>query len=124
MGPRIGLFGVLVPVVSRIATLSTNNGVLLTERRPDVTLRSTTARKFCDHCHKTPAGYPVAQITNQSRRVYMCPAPLPGSAHAMSANGSQVHEFAPPGPPPRRGIRARPRRWHDPRHSPRKGRDG
>ena len=57
-----------------------------------------------DPGHRTAGQYPVRQITNRSRRVYMGPAPLPGSASAMPANGSQVHEFAPPGPPPRRGL--------------------
>ena len=36
----------------------------------------------------------------------------------MPANGSQVHEFAPPGPPPRRGIGARHGLASDPRSGP------
>ena len=48
----------------------------------------------------------------------MGPAPLPGSASAIPANGSQVHEFAPPGPPPRRGIRTRQGNRFDPHHRP------
>src|SRR4051812_47955062 len=74
---------------------------------------------FCGPEHKNAAPYPVGQITKTSRRVYMGPAPLPGSACGMPANGSQVHEFAPPGPPPRRGIGARHRVRFDPRDGPR-----
>src|SRR3954464_14584370 len=66
-----------------------------------------TVVKLCGTRHKTAGEYPVSQITNWSRHVYMGPAPLPGSACAMPSNGSQVHEFAPPGPPPRRGSGAR-----------------
>src|SRR6476661_4297990 len=75
--------------------------------------------EVCGPDHKTAAHYPLVHITNRSRRVYMGPAPLPGSASAMPANGSQVHEFAPPGPPPRRGTGDRSRGRITPRRGPR-----
>src|SRR4051794_27805741 len=82
-------------------------GALLTVCEPRLTLGGTTTLDLCGLRHKTAGRNPVVQITDWSRRVYMGPAPLPGSACAMPSNGSQVHEFAPPGPPPRRGIGAR-----------------
>src|SRR3954447_21195816 len=86
--------------------------------------------------HRTGLSYPAFKITNRSRRVYMGPASSPRERSAMPANGSQVHEFVPPGPPPRRGIRTRlgyrldphpgprndpPAAWRDPGEGPQEG---
>src|SRR3954447_287670 len=106
-GPSGGLSRAFCPVVTWIALLSIISGALFTLRISAFTKCGTTALLLCGPRHKTAGEYPVAQITNRSRRVYMGPAPLPRSACAMPSNGSQVHEFAPPGPPPRRGIGAR-----------------
>jgi hypothetical protein len=99
--------------------LSANDSVAFTLRSATPTLCGMTVVSSCGAGHKTAGRYPVTQITNRSRHVYMGPALLPKSARAMPANGSQVHEFAPPGPPPRRGIGTRHRVRFDPRHGPR-----
>jgi hypothetical protein len=107
------------PFVTWIAGLSTRQRVAFTLSSPPITERRITFVKSCGTDHKTAGQYALAHITNRSRRVYMGPAPLPGSACGMPANGSQVHEFAPPGPPPRRGIGARHRVCFDPHNGPR-----
>ena len=108
------------PFVTWIAGLSTRHRVAFTLRSPPITDRRITFVESCGPDHKTAGQYPLVHITNRSRRVYMGPAPLPGSACGMPANGSQVHEFAPPGPPPRRGIGTRHRvrfdLWDGPRN--------
>ena len=64
--------------------------------------------ELCGPRHKTAGQYPVAQITNGHGVFTWAPLLSPGVRVQCPSNGSQVHEFAPPGPPPRRGIRARP----------------
>src|SRR3954451_10375495 len=64
---------------------------------------------LCAPGQRTAGQNPGLEITNLLRRVYMCPVSSPRERAAMSANGSQVHEFAPPGSPGRRGLHARQR---------------
>ena len=58
---------------------------------------------------KCTSNTPVSHHENSHDVFTWAPLLSPGARCAMPANGSQVHEFAPPGPPPRRGIRSPPR---------------
>ena len=84
--------------------------------------------KLCGPGHKTARQYPLPQITKTSRRVYMGPAPLPGSAlcnaHLTEVRCmSSLHQDRPlaEDSAPRKGTRRIPARPRGrPAHRPRR----